>query len=58
MSTKVVVTDIDMPFKKMVVFILKWMLASIPAVIIVWIIMMIFALIFGGLIGGIATAAQ
>ena len=49
-STRVTVTDVDMPFMSMVTFMVKWVLASIPAFI-------ILALI-GALIGGIATCAM
>lgn len=51
-DNRVVVTDIDMPFGRMVVFILKLMLASIPAVILFYfliaLLMLIVASIFGG----------
>lgn len=33
---RVVVTDIEMPFRSMVTFMVKWALASIPAVIILF----------------------
>jgi hypothetical protein len=39
---QVVITDVKMPFFSMVIFITKWMLASIPAFIII-------GLIFGGI---------
>ena len=42
----VVVRDISMPFGSMVVFMVKWAIASIPALIILWGLMMIF----GGLL--------
>lgn len=48
----VVITDIDMPFGSMVRFIVKWVIASIPALIILWVLMAIavgvLALLFGG----------
>ncbi|HDN26438.1 MAG TPA: hypothetical protein ENG03_04975 [Thioploca sp.] len=37
-SQNVVITDIKMPFFSMVVFMVKWALASIPAVIVIGII--------------------
>jgi hypothetical protein len=40
------ISDIDMPFVSMVIFIIKWTIASIPALII---LMILFA-IFGGFI--------
>ena len=47
--SKVEVTDINMPFFSMVWFMVKWAIASIPAIIILW---MLFVM-FGGLIGGL-----
>ena len=48
------VSNFDMPFGSMVVFMVKWSIASIPAILI---LMVLFA-IFGGLILGIfATLA-
>ena len=41
------ISDIDMPFGSMVVFMVKWAIASIPAFLI---LMFLFA-IFGGLLG-------
>jgi ABC-type Na+ efflux pump permease subunit len=51
---KVIVTDIRMPFGSMVVFLIKWAIASIPAVIILWFIMAILMLIFMTFFGGMA----
>ncbi|MHA2204102.1 MAG: hypothetical protein ACW991_10475 [Candidatus Hodarchaeales archaeon] len=57
MSTElnsVVVTDIKMPFGSMVVFMVKWAVATIPAIIILTVIgSLIFAVlswIFGGFV--------
>jgi hypothetical protein len=47
------VTDINMPFMSMVVFMIKWAIASIPAMIILAIAGAITAGIFGGILGGI-----
>ena len=47
--SKVEITDINMPFFSMVLFMVKWAIASIPAIIILW---MLFVM-FGGLIGGL-----
>jgi hypothetical protein len=44
-KVEVVVTDIRMPFGSMVGFMVKWSLASIPAIIIVSVIM--FGLVVG-----------
>jgi len=38
-SQNVVITDVKMPFFSMVVFMIKWMLASIPAFIIIGLIL-------------------
>ncbi len=46
---EVVVTDIQMPFMSMVVFMVKWIVASIPAFFILWIIAFMFMGIFGGM---------
>ena len=46
---KVSVSDVSMPFGSMVVFILKWTLASIPAMLIILILAMIVAGLFGGM---------
>jgi hypothetical protein len=37
-SRNVIVTDIHMPFLSMVIFMVKWALASIPAIIILMVI--------------------
>ena len=47
-SNRVVITGVDMSFGEMVVLILKVMLASIPAYIILFIIFSIFMALFGG----------
>lgn len=47
--TPVVVTDIDMPFMSMVVFIVKWTIAAIPAMIILFVLGMIAAVVLGGI---------
>jgi len=44
----VVLTDVRIPFGRMVLIILKWFLASIPAMIIVWLCMFLLALAVGG----------
>jgi hypothetical protein len=53
---EVVVTDIKMPFMSMVIFMIKWAIASIPAIIILTILFMIIGGIFGGLIGGMGMS--
>ena len=50
----VVVTDIRMSFLSMVVFMVKWVIASIPAFIILSIIFGILMALFGGFMGGMS----
>jgi integral membrane sensor domain MASE1 len=45
---EVVVTDIRMPFWSMVTFMVKWAVASIPAIIILFVLGVILASILGG----------
>jgi len=49
---EVIVTDVKMPFLSMVVFMIKWAIASIPAFIILSLLFALFTLIFGGFMGG------
>ncbi len=49
---EVVVTDIRMPFMSMVVFMIKWAVASIPAFLILSILFGLMTLVFGGFMGG------
>ncbi|CAN5658471.1 hypothetical protein BH10ACI4_BH10ACI4_13160 [soil metagenome] len=53
----VVITDINMPIGSMCRFMVKWVIAAIPAAIILWILMLIvgatIALVFGGLLHGL-----
>jgi len=50
-SQYVVVTDIRMSFLSMVVFMVKWVVASIPAFIILSIIGSILMMLLGGMFG-------
>jgi hypothetical protein len=50
---RVIVTDIRMPFWSMVVFMIKWVFASIPAVIILSIIMSALVFVAASLTGSI-----
>jgi len=50
--SEVTVVDVQMPFGSMVVFILKWALASIPALI----ILVILAAVLAGVLGGTLAA--
>ena len=47
------IVDIKMPFWSMVIFMVKVIIASIPAMIILSILYLMFALVFGGILGGI-----
>lgn len=49
---EVVVTDIKIPFLSMVVLLVKWALAAIPALIILFLIFGVLGAIFGGLFHG------
>ncbi len=46
-AREVIVTDIEMPFSSMVVFMVKWVIAAIPAFIILVIIGFLAMMIFG-----------
>lgn len=50
---EIVVTDIKIPFMSMVVLLVKWALAAIPAMIILIIIGMVLSMILGAMFGGI-----
>ena len=50
---EVIVTDIQMPFGSMVVFMVKWAIASIPAAIILFIIGAILMAILAGIGAGL-----
>jgi len=49
---EIVVTDVKIPFVSMVVLLVKWALAAIPAIIILISISVAISMIFGGLFGG------
>ncbi len=48
---EVVVTDVQMKFGSMVLFMVKWTLAAIPALIILFILGSVVAGVLGGLFG-------
>lgn len=54
----ITVTDINIPFGRLVVLILKFMLASIPAVLIMYAIMAAMGLLLVGLLGGLGALGQ
>ena len=41
------ITDIDMPFGSMIMFMVKWALAAIPAIIIFWVVVGSIPVIIG-----------
>lgn len=49
-GTEVTVVDVRMPFGSMVVFMIKWALAAIPAVVILVAVWAVLAALLGGLI--------
>ncbi len=51
-TQEVVVTDIKIPFWSMVVLMVKWALAAIPAIIILIVIGSILSIVVGALFGG------
>jgi hypothetical protein len=50
-SNEVVVTDIRMSFISMVIFMVKWAIAAIPAIIILALLGALLTAIFSGLVG-------
>jgi hypothetical protein len=57
-GNRVTVTDIEMPFWSMVVFLVKLAIASIPAAIILWLLMAFLAVLFGGIFGSVFEVTQ
>jgi hypothetical protein len=51
-TNEIVVKDIKMPFLSMVIFMVKWAIASIPAVIIIVLIGKLIMEITWGMMGG------
>lgn len=51
-ENRVVVADISMPFLSMMIFMIKWVIASIPAFIILSILGGIVTAILGAIMGG------
>ena len=50
---EVTVVDIKMPFGSMVLFMVKWAIASIPAVIILVLLGAVLVGVLGGIFGGL-----
>jgi len=57
-QSRVVVTDIRMPFWSIVIFMVKFSIASIPAFLILLAVGFIVAVVFGGLVGGLGGLAE
>lgn len=57
-SREVVIKDIHMPFWSMVAFMVKWAIASIPAIIILTLITIFSISIFSGIIQGLSKGVQ
>jgi hypothetical protein len=53
-SNQMIVVDIRMPFWSMVTFMVKWAIAAIPAVIILF----LFGALLVGLVGGMAAGMR
>ena len=54
-TRRTTITDIDIPFARLVGIILKFMLASIPAVILFYLFFGLLALVFAAIFGGSAA---
>jgi len=52
-TQEIVVADIRIPFVSMVVLMVKWALAAIPAIIILISIGVAFSIVLGALFGGV-----
>lgn len=52
---QVILTDVCIPFGRMIIIIFKWMLASIPAVLLMWLLFGFIMLVFGAGVGGCAS---
>ncbi len=51
-TNRVVITDVKIPFMSMVTLMVKWVLASIPAFLILAILGSVVTAIFGGIFAG------
>jgi hypothetical protein len=52
---RVAIADIQIPFWRLVVIMIKWMFAAIPALIIFWLIVGLITLAFWGTVIGLIT---
>ena len=56
-TQEVTIKDIDMSFGNMIVFMVKWALASIPAMIIIAFVIIIIFVLAGGMLKGLLGVA-
>lgn len=57
-QTPTVITDIDIPFGRLVMILVKFALAAIPAYLMLLAIFLVIFLIFGTVFGGLAAVLQ
>ena len=50
---RVAVVDLDMPFGSMIAFIIKWTLASIPAILMLLVLGFVLSAAFAGVLAGL-----
>lgn len=53
---RVVVSDIRMPFWSMVIFMVKWAIAAIPALVVLFLLLMAFFAVFSSVFAGLMQA--
>lgn len=58
MSNEVKIVDIQMPFGSMVVFMVKWTIASIPAFIILFLLGLAFSIVLLPVLFGLSALAS
>lgn len=52
---RIVLTDVDIRFGRMVAICFKWMMASIPAILALYLVTFLVIMIFGGMFAGCAA---
>ena len=55
---RISVVDFDMPFGRMVVFMIKWAFAAIPAIIVIWAVVFLALLLLTVFFGSLAALSQ
>jgi hypothetical protein len=55
---RVTVIDVDMPFRPMVHLMVKWALASVPALIVLVAVVSVIGIVAGTLFGGLASLSR